>query len=335
MKKTIDSSCALAAQEIIAFTEYNNVFPSASATQQQLQNRQQKDDPTAQQPQQLLQANSLLQQAQDQHQQSAKPIEKQSEQRQYRQLQPQQQQPQKKQQKQHQKEQQQQQQQLEYHDKRQAQQNGHQQQEHQRAMPTSQTHRQLSKPPSKNKYREEQRRCNFPDQQHNYDQQRLSPLQQQQKQKVWGHSTQRATLLRHHQSNSSYLNMLEDAMTVPSTQGATSSDAVSCLGTTRSAITSAMTTLSDYADGFRDSSEDSDEGLQDFSLDDSGVAISDSDIDDVNEMNHREDDPCADLKILTEKIARLEKENDQLKHELGVYKMTGEFEFLFQIISRC
>ena len=129
--------------------------------------------------------------------------------------------------------------------------------------------------------------------------------------------------------------MLEDAMTVPSTQGATSSDAVSCLGTTRSAITSAMTTLSDYADGFRDSSEDSDEGLQDFSLDDSGVAISDSDIDDVNEMNHREDDPCADLKSLTEKIARLEKENDQLKHELGVYKMTGEFEFLFQIISRC
>ena len=124
--------------------------------------------------------------------------------------------------------------------------------------------------------------------------------------------------------------MLEDAMTVPSTQGATSSDAVSCLGTTRSAIMSAMTTLSDYADGFRDSSEDSDEGLQDFSLDDSGVAISDSDID---EMNHREDDPCADLKFLTEKIARLEKENDQLKRELGVYKMTGEFEFLFQIIS--
>ena len=54
MKKTIDSSCALAAQGINAFTEYNNVFPSGSATQQQLQNRQQKDDPTAQQPQQLL-----------------------------------------------------------------------------------------------------------------------------------------------------------------------------------------------------------------------------------------------------------------------------------------
>ena len=75
--------------------------------------------------------------------------------------------------------------------------------------------------------------------------------------------------------------------------------------------------------------------MKDFSLDDSGVAISDSDIDDVNEMNHTEDDPCADLKFLTEKIARLEKENDQLKHELGVYKMTGEFQFLCQIISRC
>ena len=333
MKKTIDSSCALAAQEIIAFTEYNNVFPSGNATQQQLQNRQQKDDPTAQQPQQLLQANSLLQQTQHQHQQCAKPIEKQSEQHQYRQLQPQQQQPQKKQQKQQQD--QEQQQQLEHHDKRQEQQNGHQQQENQRAMSMSQTHRQLSKPPSKNKYREEQRRCNFPDQRHTYDQQRISPLQQQQKQKVWDHSTQRSTLLRHHQSNSSYLNMLEDAMTVPSTQGATSSDAVSCLGTTRSAITSAMTTLSDYADGFRDSGEDPDEGLQDFSLDDSGVAISDSDIDDVNKMNHTEDDPCADLKFLTEKISRLEKENDQLKHELGVYKMTGEFEFLFPIIYRC
>ena len=98
-----------------------------------------------------------------------------------------------------------------------------------------------------------------------------------------------------------------------------------------------MTTLSDYADGFRDSGEDPDEGLQDFSLDDSGVAISDSDsdTDDVNKMNHTEDDPCADLKFLTEKISRLEKANDQLKHELGVYKKTGEFEFLFQIISRC
>ena len=114
--------------------------------------------------------------------------------------------------------------------------------------------------------------------------------------------------------------MLQDAMTVLSTQGATSGNAVSCLGTTRSAITSAMTTLSDYADGFHDSGEDPDEGLQDFSLDDSGVAISDSDsdIDDINEMNHTEDDPCPDLKFLTEKIARLEKENDQLKYELGV-----------------
>ena len=108
-------------------------------------------------------------------------------------------------------------------------------------------------------------------------------------------------------------------MNVPSTQGATSSDGVSCLGTTHSAITSAMTTLSDYADGFTDSGEDPNEGLQDFSLDDSGVAISDSDSDnyDVNKMNHTEDDPCADLKFLTEKIARLEKKNDHLKHELS------------------
>ena len=81
--------------------------------------------------------------------------------------------------------------------------------------------------------------------------------------------------------------MLEDAVTSPSTQGTTSSDVVSSLGTTGSAITSAMTTLSDYADGFCDSSEDSHEGQQDFSLDDSGVAISDSDIDDSNEMNHK------------------------------------------------
>ena len=129
--------------------------------------------------------------------------------------------------------------------------------------------------------------------------------------------------------------MQEDATTVPNTQGATSSNTVSSLGVTRSAIKSAMTTLSYHADGFRDSGEDSDEGLQDFSLDDSGAAISDRDIDDANEMNHREDDPCADLKFLTEKIVRLEKENDQLKHELGVFKMTGEFEFLFQVISRC
>ena len=106
--------------------------------------------------------------------------------------------------------------------------------------------------------------------------------------------------------------MLEDAVTGPGTQGTTSSEVVSCLGTTRSAIMSAMTTLSDYTDGFHNSSEDPDEELQDFSLDDSGVVISDSDIDNTNEMNRTEDDPCTDLKLLTEKIARLEKENDQL-----------------------
>lgn len=35
MKKSRESSCALAAQEVIAFKQYNKVFPSASAIQKQ------------------------------------------------------------------------------------------------------------------------------------------------------------------------------------------------------------------------------------------------------------------------------------------------------------
>ena len=128
--------------------------------------------------------------------------------------------------------------------------------------------------------------------------------------------------------------MLEDVVASSSKQGTTSSDDVSCLGTTRAAITSAMKTLSNYRDGFHDSSEDTDEAIQDFSLDDSGILISDSDNDDGNETN-RTEHPCTNLKFLKEKIARLEKENDQLKAKLGVCEMTGEFHFsfLFLILS--
>ena len=77
-KKSIDSSSALAAQEIIAFTPYNSVFPSVRVPQeQQLQDLQQEDD--------LLAPHS-----QHQRQQYVKPIE--TQQQQQRQYQPKQQQ---------------------------------------------------------------------------------------------------------------------------------------------------------------------------------------------------------------------------------------------------
>ena len=71
--------------------------------------------------------------------------------------------------------------------------------------------------------------------------------------------------------------MLHDHEVVVSSskEGVTSSNDV--------AITSAMTTLSDYRNGFHDSNE----VLQDSSLDDSGIVISDSDIDDGNETNYK------------------------------------------------
>ena len=79
-----------------------------------------------------------------------------------------------------------------------------------------------------------------------------------------------------------------------------------------------MTTLSDYNDGLDDFIEDPVKTRQDFSLDDSGTfVISDSDVDDGNEMEHKED-PSSELKLLREKIGKLEKENDQLKARQSV-----------------
>ena len=122
--------------------------------------------------------------------------------------------------------------------------------------------------------------------------------------------------------------MLGDVVASSSKEGTTSTDYVSCLGTTRVAITSAMTTLTNYRDVIHDSSEDPNEVIQDFSLDDSGI-ISDSDnSDDGNEKNRKEY-PSLGLKFLREKIAKLEKENGQLKAQLGFYEMTGEFHFSF------
>ena len=61
--------------------------------------------------------------------------------------------------------------------------------------------------------------------------------------------------------------------------------------------------------------------------------ISDSDIDDGNETSYNEDS-CKNLKVLRERIAKLEKENHRLKAQLGVYEMTGkrQFSFLFPIL---
>lgn len=88
-----------------------------------------------------------------------------------------------------------------------------------------------------------------------------------------------------------------------------------------------MTTLSDYNDGLDDFTEDPVKTRQDVSLDDSDILISDSDIDDGNEMNHKED-PCSELQLLREKIRKLEEENDQLKARQSVYESTGEFSSL-------
>lgn len=123
--------------------------------------------------------------------------------------------------------------------------------------------------------------------------------------------------------------MLEDIVASSST-GSDNSDDFSCLGTTCAAITTAMTTLSDYNDGLDDFTEDPVKTRQDFSLDDSGTfVISDSDVDDGNEMEHKED-PCSELKLLREKIGKLEKENDQLKARQSVYESIGEFSsFIF------
>lgn len=122
----------------------------------------------------------------------------------------------------------------------------------------------------------------------------------------------------------SYQDMLAQAATDSSIQGVTASEDVSCLGITRAAITSAMTTLSDYRDGFDDSNEDRDETFSpNVPLDDSGIA---SDSDDGNRTN-REEDPCTDLKLLREKVAKLEEDNDKLKAQLCVYEKIGEFPF--------
>ena len=117
--------------------------------------------------------------------------------------------------------------------------------------------------------------------------------------------------------------MLEDVVASSSKQGSDyidSSDDFSCLGT--------MTILSDYNDGLNDFIEDPVETRQDLSLDDSGILISaDSDVDNGNEMNHKED-PCSEPNLLREKIRKLEKENDQLKARQSVYESMGEFSSL-------
>ena len=106
-----------------------------------------------------------------------------------------------------------------------------------------------------------------------------------------------------HQANCSY--RLEHVVARSSKQGTTSSDDFSCLGTTRTAVTSGITTLSDY----RDSSEDTDEAIQDFSLD-------------GNEKN-RNEHPYTDLKCLRENITKVEKENGQLKGSTRFDGITG------------
>ena len=119
--------------------------------------------------------------------------------------------------------------------------------------------------------------------------------------------------------------MLEDVVASSSKQGSESSDDVSCLGSTCAAITTGMTTLSDYKDGLDDFIEDPNETrLLDFSLDNSGILISDSDIDDGNKLNHKED-PCSEFKLLIAKITKLEKKNDQSKARQSVYESTSEF----------
>lgn len=117
-------------------------------------------------------------------------------------------------------------------------------------------------------------------------------------------------------------------MTNSGIQGVPAIDDVSCLGTTRAKITSAMTTLSDYTDSVDDSSEDPDQGCNQnlpLNLDDSGI-VSNDDIDDGNRTNHKED-AFTELEFLKEKIAKLKDDNDKLKAQLRVYEMTGEFPF--------
>ena len=340
-KKSIDSSSALAAQEIIAFTPYNSVFPSVRVPQeQQLQDLQQEDD--------LLAPHS-----QHQRQQYVKPIE--TQQQQQRQYQPKQQQQNERlkqqqnqnqqqhgkhqqqeqhhhrqQQQQHGQRQQQPQQQLQQHQEHlQRQQHGQRQQQPQQQQQQKQRHhgqrqqqqqprqRQQQQPQPtqqqqpKQKQKQQEHQDHQKAQRQRLNQQSILPLQEQQGQRLWDHSTQHSNMLQ--QSNQSYFNMLEDVVASSSKQGSDyidSSDDFSCLGTTCAAITTAMTTLSDYNDGLNDFIEDPVETRQDLSLDDSGILISaDSDVDDGNEMNHKED-PCSELNLLREKIRKLEKEND-------------------------
>lgn len=354
-KKSIESSSALAAQEIIAFTPYNSVFPSVRAPQQpQLQDLQQEDDllaPHSQQPQQLLQPNSLLHQMQHQRQQYGNPIETQQQQHhQYQRKQQlqnerlkQHQNQNQQQQLQHQRQQQQQhgqrqqqlqlQQQKQQHQgqrqhpvKQQQQQHGQRQQQQQQQRQRHHGQRQQEEKQQQQQKQQEQHQDHQKTKRQRLNQQSISPLQEQQGQQLWDHSTQDSNLLQ--QSNQSYLNMLEDVVASSSKQGSDSSDDFSCLGTTCAAITTAMTTLSDYNDGLDDFTEDPVKTRQDVSLDDSGILISDSDIDDGNEMNHKED-PCSELQLLREKIRKLEEENDQLKARQSVYESTGEFSSLF------
>lgn len=97
-------------------------------------------------------------------------------------------------------------------------------------------------------------------------------------------------------------------------------DDVSCLGTTRAAITSAITTLSDYE--FDDSIEGREE--IDRSLDDSGFGRDDIDgnFDDDNKSQTNCED---DLKLLREKVEKLENENEQLKAQISVYENAGTY----------
>lgn len=172
-----------------------------------------------------------------------------------------------------------------------------------------QTHR-------KNQYQQEQRHCifqinsNFPSTNKVFVHFNKVFVQEHQGQQLCNHSTQQSNMLQ--QSHHRYFNMLEDVVAISSKQGTDSSDVFSCFGTTCAATTTARTILYDYRDGLDDSIEDSNETCRDFSLDNSGILISDSNIDDGNKMNYQEN-PCRELKSLREKIRKLEKENHQLK----------------------
>ena len=97
-------------------------------------------------------------------------------------------------------------------------------------------------------------------------------------------------------------------------------DKTSDFGTTRSAFKSAMITLADYEEDFRDDLEDG------SSLDDSGITEDITGIDEENE--NCEVDPRIELAALKKKITQMERENEELKVQLKTYQYAGMFFYL-------